>query len=345
MELPGRHWLGAPRAEIILILLPPLLSVLVVLLFQSYFSSHTVSTFWWVLVVLGIDVSHVYSTLFRLYWDKQTFQDNRKLLVIIPVVTLLAGIIVYQYNHLIFWRCLAYLAVFHFVRQQYGFMRLYTRKEMVTAASKWINSLAIYSATIYPLLYWHLNATSKISWFVEGDFIAIHNTALNTIAESIYWGILVVYIIHEGWRSNQSREFNLPKNLVVAGTYLSWYVGIVAFQADLIFTLVNVVSHGIPYMALIWIHGNKKPGVDFSFSLKGLAIFSGVLIILAYVEEFFWDVFIWNDHPELFPAFDLFSPVENPWLISVLVPLLVLPQVTHYVLDGFIWRFSKEKKA
>lgn len=77
------------------------------------------------------------------------------------------------------------------------------------------------------------------------------------------------------------------------------------------------------------------------FDYKGLSIFILTLLLLAYGEEFLWDVFVWNDHPEIFPA--VFDPVSGGVALTVLVPFLVLPQVTHYILDGFIWRFSKAK--
>jgi hypothetical protein len=57
------------------------------------------------------------------------------------------------------------------------------------------------------------------------------------------------------------------------------------------------------------------------------------LWLLAYVEEMFWDRGVWHDRAWLFgSAWNLES--LKVWL----VPLLALPQLTHYVLDGFIWR-------
>jgi hypothetical protein len=59
-------------------------------------------------------------------------------------------------------------------------------------------------------------------------------------------------------KSIQQLVCNLPRNLVIAGTFLSWYVGIVHFNSDLAFTAINVMSHGIPYMALVWTWGIKR---------------------------------------------------------------------------------------
>jgi hypothetical protein len=340
MELSKRYWLGAPVVEAIFILAPPLVSVALVILFNSYFSSNGVSTVWWIILVLCIDVSHVYSTLFRMYWDKKTFTKYKKHLVIIPIVGLASGILVHLYSPLLFWRVLAYLAVFHFIRQQYGFMRLYARNQDQGRSDRLIDQIAIYAATIYPLLYWHSNPTKNMNWFVDGDFVAFSNPYLIKAGAFLYYIIIILYVGKEFWLSRKT-DFNIPKNLVMVGTFLSWYVGIVAFQADLIFTLLNVVSHGIPYMALIWIYGDKKIRPKFSFNYKGVAIFVSVLLLLAYLEEYFWDVLIWNDHPNVFPSLSMIEPLQHPFVIAILVPLLVLPQVTHYVLDGFIWKQPK----
>lgn len=336
-------WLSDPVFECVFIALPMVLPVIAVFVFPDYFTTTEISTFWWVALVLCIDVSHVYSTLFRLYWDRATFQAHKRLLLIIPVAGFIVAISIHLYDALIFWRVLAYIAVYHFVRQQYGFMRLYSRKEPAVKWKRNVDAIAIYAATIYPLVYWHMQGTDKIAWFVKGDFIKVSLDDYAPLLSALYYGIITVYVIKELALSVKDRSFNIPKNLIVIGTYLSWYMGIVAFQGDLIFTLLNVVAHGIPYMGLIWLYGEKKSKTNFSFGVKGALIFGAVLLLFAYVEENLWDSFVWNDHPEMFVPFG--GVVENPIVLSVIVALLVLPQITHYVLDGFIWRFSKDANA
>lgn len=338
-------WLADPTKESWLILAPSILPVIAVIAFNDYFVANEVSNLWWVLLVLCIDVSHVYSTLFRMYWDQQSFQQYKKLLILIPIAGFIVGLALHLYSSMLFWRVLAYVAAYHFVRQQYGFMRLYSRKEEKTKLIRIIDTTAIYAATLYPLLYWHLHYTDQLSWFIKGDFIPINLPGVDDFLTALYLLIIVVYVIKECYVVRKNQRFNVPKNLIVLGTYASWYVGIVMFQGDLIFTLLNVVAHGIPYMGLIWIYGEKKASTRFSFTWKGVGIFVSVLILLAYFEESIWDAFIWQDHPDVFPWTAWTDSISNsPWL-SVLVPLLVLPQVTHYVLDGFIWRFSKDRSA
>lgn len=339
-------WLANPVKEITLILAPAFIPVLLVIIFQDYFMRQSeVTSVWWILLVLCIDVSHVYSTVFRMYWDRATFTKYKALLLIIPATAFVIALSLHLYSPHLFWRILAYVAVYHFIRQQYGFMRLYSRKENGDKVGRWIDAAAIYSATLYPLAYWHLYLTRQLSWFVEGDFIPVNFPQLKGI---LFWSfivILVLYTSKEVWISIRRKYVNIPKNMIVYGTYVSWYAGIVLFKGDLIFTLLNVVAHGIPYMGLIWIYGEKKASATFSFSWKGVGIFAAVLLFLAYIEETFWDVLIWKDHPDIFPFLTTLDSLNDPVLLSIVVSILVLPQITHYVLDGFIWRFSKDAQA
>jgi hypothetical protein len=339
------HWLVNRNKETQLILLPLFVPVFIVVIFSDYFSLHQeVTTGWWLLLVLLIDVSHVYSTLFRFYWEKTTFEKYKKMLVTIPIVAFIAGLSLHLYDAFLFWRVLAYVALYHFIRQQYGFLRLYSRKEQQNKIGKFIDSLAIYFATLYPVLYWHLNLTTSLGWFLPNDFVHLDLSWLETPSLIFYLLVIATYIVKETIVTRRS-EFNTPKNAIVAGTFLSWYVGIVMFHGDLTFTLLNVVAHGIPYMGLVWLYGEKKSGTSFSKGLKGAGIFIGVVAILAYLEEAIWDGIIWKDHPGLFPFMSSFEALTDPVILSFVVALLVLPQVTHYVLDGFIWRFSKDSSA
>ena len=53
----------------------------------------------------------------------------------------------------VFWRALAYLAVFHFIRQQYGWVMLYrVRGGERGRAGRWLDGATVYAATLYPLI-------------------------------------------------------------------------------------------------------------------------------------------------------------------------------------------------
>lgn len=350
--LNQQPWIGKPVIDIPFILLPPFASLLLVFLLPGIFQGQEgVSVAGWVVLVLLIDVAHVYSTLYRTYFDPQAFSKQRSILVAIPFIGFVVAVMAYSISSQLFWRLLAYTAVFHFIRQQYGFMRVYSRKEASTKLSIWIDRIAIYYATLYPLIYWHLSGPRNFNWFVENDFVYLQSPLLLQLSTVLYIIVIAVYILYEGRRWITTRQINLPKLAIVAGTFLSWYFGIVYFNGDMAFTVLNVVSHGIPYMALVWIYGQKnylQPGrgsrfLKLVFSKYGVLIFLGLLFLLAYFEEGIWDAFVWKEHAAVFGISKLQLPELSNTVLSFLVPLLALPQITHYILDGFIWKIKKDE--
>lgn len=339
-------WLGRPLFDGLYILLPGYLALLIVFLLpDKYKTTAEVPLIGWVVLILLIDVAHVYSTLFRTYWDKQRFSANKVLYIAVPILCYVVGVLLYSIDGLVFWRVLAYLAVFHFIRQQYGFMRLYSRFEQKGTFSRVIDTVTIYAATLYPIMYWHCTPDRNFNWFVEGDFLIANAGILKTVASYIYLIILTSYIIKEVTVILKEGRVNIPKNLVVISTVATWYLGIVFFNGDMAFTLLNVVAHGIPYMALIWLFNKKeqKTTTDTSRSFIGtykysLLFFLVSIALFAYIEEGIWDGMIWHEHKDIFGLFSFLPSVNSKELFILLVPLLSLPQSTHYVLDGFIWR-------
>jgi hypothetical protein len=181
-----------------------------------------------------IDVAHVYSTLYRTYFNPASFKKQQHILVAIPLFCYIGGVMLYMGGGIYFWRVLAYLAVFHFIRQQYGFMRIYSRKEKQSKVLIYIDNFAVYIATIYPLLYWHFTGYKKnFNWFVDGDFVPLHFDTLLLVAKIIYLLTIILFVVKEVWIYSKTREFNLPKALLVFGTFLSWYFGIIYYNGDM----------------------------------------------------------------------------------------------------------------
>lgn len=330
-------WLYTPLADSVFLLSPAFVVTALVWLFPDFFGSDSVPPGLWLLLVVGVDVSHVYSTLYRTYMDKEESRKYRSLLILIPIACWIVGILLYTNGSLSFWRTLAYLAVFHFVRQQYGFLRLYSRKEKSTPMGRGIDATAVYMAAVYPMIYWHTHPRS-FGWFINGDLMPFRFAWLETLALAIYIASLLLYCGKALIEWRRVRTLNLPKHLIVAGTAVSWYTGIVQFNADLAFTVTNVVAHGIPYMALVWIYQRKKRIDSWYLRPHAIPIYAGMLFLIAYVEESFWDVLVWRDHTEYFAWLAVLPQLDNHALLSLVVPLLAVPQATHYVLDGFIWR-------
>jgi hypothetical protein len=214
----------------------------------------------------------------------------------------------------------------------------------IDRGSWWIDAGAIYLATIYPLVYWHAHLPRRFWWCLERDFAPLPEVGAAWL-EPFYWLSLVLYAGKSGWMWGRGRG-NPGKRLVVATTALCWHIGIITFNSDFAFTVTNVVIHGIPYMVLVYVYIQTRIAIEppdrtgarpATWRLwqgwRGMLLFVGTLWLLAYGEELFWDRAVWHERSWLFGP-----PIEEPGWKTWLIPLLAPPQISHYVLDGFLWR-------
>jgi hypothetical protein len=296
----------------------------------------------WVGAVLLVDVAHVYATNYKVYFDFGELRRRPYLYALTPLLGYALGVALYSEGALTFWRALAYLAVFHFVRQQYGWVALYrARLGETRRVGYWIDAAAIYAATVYPLIYWHAHLPRDFWWFVANDFAALPALA-ETVARPFYRLALGLYAAHALYRGLVKGEFNPGKDIVVVTTAICWHIGIVTFNSDYAFTVTNVIIHGVPYFVLVYWHTRQRreaAPAPYRRLTQGPFIFLLILWLLAYVEEFFWDKTLWHERGWLFGA----AWDAEDWKMW-LVPLLALPQLTHYFLDGFIWRRRSNPK-
>src|SRR5262249_19012518 len=104
-------------------------------------------------------------------------------------------------------------------------------------------------------------------------------------------------------------------------------------------------------MALVWAFGRRKREATGQrnwmlrtfFSLQAVPLYLMLLFALAYAEEGLWNSMVWEEHATIFSPFTWLPAIHAHTLLSFLVPLLSLPQVTHYIIDAFIWRMRKDK--
>ena len=108
-----------------------------------------------------------------------------------------------------------------------------------------------------------------------------------------------------------------------------------------------MLIHGVPYLALVWRYGRTRHAPSVADPGRGATLLTRIfrrrlwlvyltpLVLVAWTEEWLWDRLVWHEHGALFPgaAYEL-----SPWVLSLVVPLLTVPQATHYVLDAFVWK-------
>ncbi len=290
----------------------------------------------WLLCVVGMDVAHVWSTLFRVYLDREAFRERRSLYLGAPLACYAAGVMAYAFSAAFFWRILAYFAVFHFIRQQVGFVSLVSRRgEPQPAWERALDRATVYAVTLHPVVVWHTRLPEPFAWFMQGDFVMGLPASTARVTELVMFGALVLFFGRQAWLFLQHRG-SLTKVVIVSTTFACWYGGIVVLASDFAFTVTNVAIHGIPYMALTYRYARaqRQERSIAAYVLRGGVVgFAGVCLALAWFEEAAWDRFIWHERAAWFGRSAELADETLLWL----VPLLALPQLSHYVLDGLVW--------
>ena len=298
----------------------------------------------WIVGVLLVDVAHVYASLYRTYLDPVARKTHRRRLIWAPILCAWFGFLLHLESPLLFWGALAYVAIFHFIKQHIGFALLYVRAGNETRRDRKLVTAAIWAGTLAPVIWWHANLPTDFAWFKQGDLI----TGLPHWVGDAAVGAQIPIWLAFAWRRIQLLRAGHPNPTLlwlVVLPAVSWHLGIVVFNDDRIFTITNIFLHGIPYFALVWVAGGRdrvRQAVSSKHVLVVAAAFYGLLVALAVTEEALWDRLVWHEHEMLFGHSDT---ILGPYALAIVVALLTVPQATHYLLDRFIWRVGPDNPS
>lgn len=356
---PG--WLFSPKVDTLAFAGTTLLAVVAIVLgkFLGLWTA-PFPTWAWIVLVVFVDVAHVWSTLFRVYLDRRELARRPVLYLAAPLLCYVLGVGVYKgWGSLGFWRALAYVAVWHFVRQQLGWLAIYHRlNRQDNTRDALLDKTVLSLSMLAPLAYWHARTDRAFHWFVEGDFWLKIPTEISAIVMGIFLLSAVVWVLRQLVRANAPGHNRPAKGvwLLLICTAICWNLGIVVLNNDWAFTWSNVLIHGVPYLILLWRYASNRyretepvwvagvgslpaePSLATLVVTAGLGAFVLFLATLAIAEEWFWDQLVWHERFR-----GMFGTPGSYWTIAPdklqwIVPLLALPQATHYLLDGFVWR-------
>lgn len=329
-------WLVSPQFDLLIFMLPAALALTLAVAEPVLSPSGELPFPAWILAVLLVDVAHVWTTLFPVYLSAEGGLRYRGVRIWAPLAGLGGLWVLASLSVAWFWTSLAYVAVFHFVRQQVGWVALYQRREpKLSRSDRNLERAFVYAATLVPVAWWHMNLPRDFVWFVSGDFIPIGGWLTHSLGEIADWdaalwglygflGLLVLFRALQRWHQGAG-PLALGKWTVMVTTAACWGYGIVLTESDWAFTWTNVLIHGVPYAAMVYRRSRS------ALPWLGPGLFVGMAGGLAALEELGWNLVVER------PSF-------GPWT-PMLLALLALPQFTHYVLDAYIWRRSPTVKG
>jgi hypothetical protein len=223
-----------------------------------------------------IDAPHVFGTFSRTYFDKTEWKTRKRLMlgsilffVVGPAMVLLgAGVT--------FFFIAALWAYYHLVKQHYGFMVLYKKKNHDLAPiDNALDRLLLMFAFNYPFVA-----------FIAGDQAAmarvpsILHGGVNTVTTLLLIGTIVLGI---AWLARQIQRavlrepLNVPKYLLLTAAIPMHWIALMTPMPAKPIALVAILTiyHNLQYHRLIWFHNQKysagSAGVPPAMARRSLA--------------------------------------------------------------------------
>lgn len=337
----------------------PFVIALCFAIWGSYFFPSIISAIntplWFFFFTIIFDVGHVWGTLYRGYFHKENMKRHRSLLIIAPIFSFLLLLIAWWIGYfsgrelyVLPLYLLAWFAVFHFIKQQVGFIMLYSRKEShLEGWNTWKqrgDNAMMWIVTLTPMYYWWTHYESiSFEWFEAGEFALIADI-LPTMPYIwiIYFFAIVFYTIFQLLLMLSWHRTNPLKYCYLLGTALVWYFGIVHFNSAIIFWFGNMLVHGMNYYGIIigstLKEREKYPTLLWKSFFRYINLLLPLsLILFALAEEYSWDQFLWQSRPDVFWE-HFYNSIVSPIGISLIIAWLWSIQLTHYILDRYIWK-------
>src|SRR2546421_8273024 len=208
-----------------------------------------------------IDAPHVFGTFSRTYFDRSEWKSRKRLMLGSLLFFIVGPTMVLVGAGLTFFFIAALWAYYHLVKQHYGFMVLYKKKNNDLApVDNMLDRWLLMFAFNYPFVA-----------FIAGDpnamarVPAILRSGVNAIAMLLLIGTIVLGI---GWLARQiQRAFlrqplNLPKYLLLLAAIPMHWIALMTPMPAKPIALVAILTiyHNLQYHRLIWFHNQKYRG-------------------------------------------------------------------------------------
>lgn len=303
--------------------------------------------------VLIIDWAHIFAQWHRIY--SNPLETSGKWIyplsyfLLFPVV----GLIFYLGYLAPVESFLVYFVIYHFIKQHYGFIRIYSKIDGVkTKFESVTESALIYLCMWTPVLYWH-------SEFPKKDFYWLVHFIKSPLVKNLFWPALVAYIfcflayaLAEFKRTKRNGIFNWPKNLALLSAAAGWGLVSVFGEVPVLIFFTVVLTHDVSYIVFVWLIGRRDYKIRknqvswFSFwSIPGFLLFCFSALLLSQI---IWAIYIettMDQNRSYFIVGTIFNDLpsfKEGYMLNLCTSLFYATQAHHYFIDKYLWKKEKD---
>jgi len=249
------RWIISARDDLVWFIGSVLSSYLLLFLYVTGFVSLLVMAATWAIL---IDAPHVFGTFSRTYFDRTERKNRARLLWGSLLFFAVGPLLVWAGAGFVFFFVAALWAYYHLVKQHYGFMVLYKKKNGDLAkVDNALDRLFLLFAFNYPFI----------------EFIARDPEAMARVPAALRGGVdglstillIATVVLGFAWLARQVQRalvgepLNVPKYLLLAAAIpMHWIVLLTPMpHKPIAIVAILTIYHNLQYHRLIWFH-NKK---------------------------------------------------------------------------------------
>ncbi|HZE62933.1 MAG TPA: hypothetical protein VE056_03600 [Pyrinomonadaceae bacterium] len=205
-----------------------------------------------------IDAPHVFGTFSRTYFDRAERRNRARLLwgsllfFVVGPIMVLAGL------GLVFFFLAALWAYYHLVKQHYGFMVLYKKKNNDLApVDNALDRLLLLFAFNYPFVAFIARDPEAMTRVPASLRFGVNGLATILLAGTII--LFVAWLLRQIQRFVSGESLDVPKYLLLAAAIpMHWIVLLTPMpNKPIAIVAILTIYHNLQYHRLIWFH-NKK---------------------------------------------------------------------------------------
>lgn len=286
-------------------------------------------------VVLLLDLwllgyHHVISTFTRLCFDKQSFRENRFLLIPLPILVFAATFLIAYFAGL--WALgtiYLYWQWFHYTRQSWGIAQAYRRKTQgIGDDPLWLSQGVMYALPVWGILYrsWQqpVQFIGLDVWTAPVPGLAVDLSGIVALALIGIWGVRRIILWQQGVLPVAHTLYVLSHLSIFAAGYL--------LIADITYGwLVINMWHNLQYVMFVWMFNNRRYN-------KGIESQTRFLSLLSQTRNWPYYFMVCLG---LSSVIYLGINQATPYLLILGIPAIVIYQAVnfhHYIVDGLIWK-------
>ena len=284
---------------------------------------------------------HVIATYTRLAFDKESFAENKGLIIyLLPAVAVAVFVIVVTFSPWVVPTIYLYWQWWHYTRQSEGISKAYAGK----SRNKQIGDPRILRATFYAVPITGILAVSHRS---PADFLYFPLKTFPVPDIVLQISIVVTAVLLLMWSIEQVKAWSAGKLAIPYFMYVMSHFVIYFFayiyvaEIDYGWLIVNI-WHNAQYIFFVWLFNNRRFGGAVSkdhlflstISQNGrLFLYIGACLTISTLVYFLMTSFL---------ADAIASAIA---ITSTMIALVIYQTINfhHYIVDSLIWKLRKKK--